>query len=139
MNEEQWAELLKLREKASLDPKSDYRFQSLEIYLSALYTLNRFSQEDKANFNAQFNELSEQDKENISSRVINKTHPNFFHLTDEEVKKLVIGVGIPFLLKSQYRAKRRGVLATFKLSAFADSLPHVLPILSLAVARSVCP
>jgi hypothetical protein len=88
MDEEQWAELLKLREKASLSPKTDYRFQSLEIYLSALYTLNLYSQEDKERFTAQFNELPDQNKQDIINRVTNKTNPNFFHLTHEEMEKL---------------------------------------------------
>jgi hypothetical protein len=87
MNEEKLAELLKLREKASLTPKTDYRFESLEIYLSAVHTLNIFSK-IKERLTAQFNGLSEQDKEDLLSRVTNKTNPNFFHLTYEEMEKL---------------------------------------------------
>lgn len=88
MNDEEWAELLKLREKASLSPKTDYRFQSLENYLSAVYTLGLYSQEQKEILTAQFNELSEKDKQDLTQRVTNKTNPNFFHLTNEEVEKL---------------------------------------------------
>lgn len=88
MNDEEWAELLKLREKANLSPKTDYRFQSLENYLSAIYTLNLYSQEQKEKFAVQFNELSEQDKQDITHRVTNKTNSNFFHLTDDEMEKL---------------------------------------------------
>jgi hypothetical protein len=87
MDDEQWADLLKLREKASLTPKTDYRFQSLEIYLSAIHTLNIFSQ-DKDRLLAQFNGLSDQDKESLLSRVTNKTMSSFFHLTHEEMEKL---------------------------------------------------
>jgi hypothetical protein len=87
MDEEGWAELLKLREKASLTPKTDYRFQSLEIYLSAIHTLNIFSK-DKERLLSQLNELSEHDKESLLSRVTNKTMPSFFHLTHEEMEKL---------------------------------------------------
>jgi hypothetical protein len=88
MDEEQWTELLKLREKASLSPKTDYRFQSLEIYLSALHTLSLFSEKDREKLNAQLNELSDQDRRDLTYRVRNKTNPNFFHLTHEEMEKL---------------------------------------------------
>ncbi len=88
MNEEQWNELLELREKASLTPKSDYRLQSLEIYLSSLYSLNLYSPEEKEKLNAQFKELSDEDRQALTHRVTNKTHSNFFHLTYEEMEKL---------------------------------------------------
>ncbi len=88
MDEAQWAELLKLREKAALSPKTDSSFQSLEIYLSALYILNLYSQKDKERFTAQLNELSDQDRAALTNRVTNKTNPNFFHLTYEEMETL---------------------------------------------------
>jgi hypothetical protein len=88
MDQEQWDELLKLRAKASLSPKTDYRFEELEIYLSALYTLNLFSQKEKQRLNTQFAQLSEQDKQDLSNRVTNKTRTNFFHLTYDEMEKL---------------------------------------------------
>ncbi|MGB7922356.1 MAG: hypothetical protein WCF57_03845 [Pyrinomonadaceae bacterium] len=88
MDAEQWADLLNLREKACLTPSTDYRFELLEMYLSALYTLNIFSQEDKKRFNTEFNELSDQDRQDLCYRVANKTNPNFFHLTYEEMERL---------------------------------------------------
>ena len=88
MNEELWNELLALREKASLSPKTDDRFQSLEIYLSSLYILNLYSQEEKERFTAQFKELSDEDRQAVTYRVTNKTLPNFFHLTYEEMERL---------------------------------------------------
>jgi hypothetical protein len=86
--DEEWIELLKLREKANLSPKTNYRFESLENYLSAIYTLGLYSEEQKEKLTAQFNELSELDKQEITHRVTNKTHPNFFHLTYDEMEKL---------------------------------------------------
>lgn len=88
MNEEQWNELLALREKASLSPKTDDRFQSLEIYLSSLYILNLYSQEEKERLTTQFKELSDEDRKAVTHRVTNKTLPNFFHLTREEMERL---------------------------------------------------
>jgi hypothetical protein len=88
MNDEQWNELLELREKASLSPRTDYRFQSLEIYLSSLYILSLYSPEEKEKFNTQFKALSDEDRQALSHRVTKKTLPNFFHLTQEEMEKL---------------------------------------------------
>lgn len=88
MNEEQWSELLELREKARLSPATDDRFQSLEIYLSSLYILSLYSQEEKERFNTQFKGLSEEDRQAVTYRVTNKTLPTFFHLTHEEMEKL---------------------------------------------------
>jgi hypothetical protein len=88
MDEEQWAELLKLREKASLSPPTDSHLQPLEIYLSALHTLSLFSQNEKERLTAQFNDLSSEDKQALSQRVACKTQPSFFHLTDDEMEKL---------------------------------------------------
>lgn len=88
MDAEQWTELLKLRDKASLSPKTDDRFQSLEMYLSALHTLSFFSKEEKEKLNAQFNDLSDQDRQDLTHRVKNKTLPDFFHLTHQEKEKL---------------------------------------------------
>ncbi|HEY0375992.1 MAG TPA: hypothetical protein VGC87_03465 [Pyrinomonadaceae bacterium] len=88
MTDEEWDELLKLRGKASLSPQADQRFTLLEIYLSAVYTLSTFSQEEQGRLNTQFKELPDEDKQAVLSRVLNKTHPNLFHLTSEEVDKL---------------------------------------------------
>lgn len=88
MNQEQWDELLKLRDKANLTPKTDHRLASLEIYMSALYTLSLYSQRDKEMFSAQLNELSDQDRQDLVHRVTHKTNPNFFHLTYDEMEKL---------------------------------------------------
>jgi type I restriction enzyme S subunit len=60
----------------------------VKFYLSAKYTLSRFTPTEREQFDAQFNGLSEQEREDITSRVVKKTNPNFFHLTDEEVEKL---------------------------------------------------
>jgi hypothetical protein len=88
MDQEKWDELMKLREKASLNPKTDYRFEQLENYLSDLHTSNLFLQRDHQRFRDQLNKLSEQEKQDILSRAENKTMVNFFHLTYDEVEKL---------------------------------------------------
>lgn len=91
MDEEKWAELLKLREKASLSPKTVYRYQSLEVYLSALHTLSLFSKKDIERLTKQLDELPAQERQALLYRATNKTNPSFFHLRHEEMEKLQAG------------------------------------------------
>lgn len=88
MDEELWAELLKLRDKANLTPKTDHKLAALEIYVSALFTVSLFNQKDKETFAAQLHQLTDQEKQDLFHRVSNKTNPNFFHLTFNEMEKL---------------------------------------------------
>lgn len=88
MNDKQWKELMELKKKTSLSPKTDYRLARLEGLLSSAYYLRTFSAKEKANLIAQFDELSEQDQLDLIARITNKTHPNFFHLSDEEREQL---------------------------------------------------
>lgn len=88
MNEEQWNELLKLRAKASLSPTTEYRFERLEDYLSLSLQLSIYSQEEQQKLLGEFNELPDQEKQDLLIRVAKRTHPNFFQLSADEIKKL---------------------------------------------------
>lgn len=90
MNEELWNELLKLRAKACLSPNTYSRFERLETYLSAVYTLGFFSQEERENLTAQYKALSDEDRQAVNNHVTNKTNPNLFHLTYEEMELLQV-------------------------------------------------
>jgi hypothetical protein len=50
--------------------------------------LNLYSQEEKERLATQFKELSDEDRQAVTHRVTNKTLPNFFHLTHEEMERL---------------------------------------------------
>ncbi len=85
MNEEQWKELLELRAKASLSPKTDHRFERLENFISLSLQLSIYSQEEQQKLLAEFNELPDQEKQDLLIRVANRTHPNFFQLSADEM------------------------------------------------------
>jgi len=63
MNEGQWKELLELRTKASLSPRTDSRFEHLENYISLSFQLSIYSQEEQRKLLSEFNELPEQEKQ----------------------------------------------------------------------------
>ncbi|MDQ1591627.1 MAG: hypothetical protein QOG71_2254 [Pyrinomonadaceae bacterium] len=88
MNEEQWKELLELRAKASLSPRTDSRFERLEDYISLSLRLSIYSHEEQLKLLAEFNELPDQEKQDVLSRVANRTHPNFLQLSADELEKL---------------------------------------------------
>lgn len=88
MDEEQWADLLKMRDKAGLLAKTDYRFTRLEDFIAYTNYLETYTQEEKDHILAQLNELSPQEKLDLWNRATNKTNPAFFHLTFEEMEKL---------------------------------------------------
>jgi len=88
MNEEQWDELLKLRAKANLTLKTDHRYTRLEDFFSSHFYLANYSQDEINHLLAQFNDLSDQEKQDLLSRAKWKTNPSLFHLTHEEVEKL---------------------------------------------------
>jgi hypothetical protein len=46
MNEEQWDELLKIRAKASLTPKTEHRYTRLEDFFSSHFHLATYSQDE---------------------------------------------------------------------------------------------
>ena len=88
MTEEQWAELLKLRAKARLTPKTDYRYSRLEEFLSAQNYLSTYTPEERKSLLEQFNELSNEEKLDLVTRATRKTNPAFFHLTYQEIETL---------------------------------------------------
>lgn len=80
MDQEKWDELMNLRGKASLNPKTDYRFEQLENYLSDLHAFNIFLQKDHKKFQDQLNKLSEQERQDLFNRVESKTIGDYtFH------------------------------------------------------------
>jgi hypothetical protein len=91
MTEEQWNELLELRAKAGLAAKTDHRFTLLEDFLSAQFHLSIYSGEEQERLRTQFSELSDQEQQDLISRVTQKTNPSFFYLSQAEVEKLRMG------------------------------------------------
>ena len=89
MNEEQWNELLELRKKISLTPKTDYRYSRLEDFFFYHHCLSTYSQEELKRLFTTFGELPDQEKQDLISRATKRTHPNFFHLSDAEVDKFM--------------------------------------------------
>lgn len=90
MTEEELNELVEIAKKACLSPAPaiGYRFELLELYLSALFTLENFSQEEKEKFATQFKGLSDEDRQRLLTRLANKSHPSSFHLSHDDVRKL---------------------------------------------------
>jgi len=88
MEEKHWKELFALRAKASLYPKTDHRFERLENYISSSLQLLIYSQEEQLKLLAEFNELPDQEKQDLLFRVANRTHPNSFHLSAAELEQL---------------------------------------------------
>lgn len=88
MEDEKWDELLKISAKADLSPKTEWRYELLENYLSALNTLSLYSEKERDDLLRQLREMPDEDRAALLHRVSNKTHPNFFHLPDEEREKL---------------------------------------------------
>lgn len=88
MTDEQWDELLKLRSKARLEAKTDSRLTRLEDLIAYKRYLDTYTEEELELLLAKFNELSGQEQQDLWHRATNKTNPNFFHLTHEEVERL---------------------------------------------------
>lgn len=88
MNNNEWDELLKLRDKAGLSAKTNSRLTRLEDLIAYTRYLATYTQEERDGLIAQFKELSEQEQQELWARATYRTNPAFFHLTDAEVDRL---------------------------------------------------
>jgi hypothetical protein len=89
MTDGEWDDLLKLRNKALLSEQIDNSLQRLENFLCYSNYLSSFSQDEKNRLLHQFSELSDQEKQDLWHRATNRTGSAFFHLTQEEIDKLL--------------------------------------------------
>jgi hypothetical protein len=88
MEVDELAELVKIAQKACVTRNGRFELDSLELYLRCLSDLEKFSQDERNRLTTQFQELSDEDREYLRDRVMNRTHPAKFHLTDSDSEKL---------------------------------------------------
>lgn len=91
MNEELLDELIQIRAKARLTPKTDYRFTRLEDLIAYTQYLGTYTQSEKDQLLAKFNKLSDQDKQALWNNATQRGNPALFHLSDQDRDKLEAG------------------------------------------------
>src|ERR1700686_1638169 len=88
MTSEEMEDLLRFRAKANLAKEPNSEFGRLEDYLFHLNALSTFSQEEREELIGQFESLSAESQQEITTRATNVSHPFWFYLSKEEVETL---------------------------------------------------
>lgn len=88
ISKEEFDELLELRKKANIVPKTNWRFERLEYLLTCMYGLDSFTKEEKDKLMEEFKNLSPEDQHSVVYNAQYKTSPACFYLKYEEAEKL---------------------------------------------------
>jgi hypothetical protein len=91
MNEELLNELIQVRAKARLSPKTSYRFGRLEDFIAYTQYLSTYTQSEKDRLLAEFNKLSDQEKQALWNNATQRGNAASFYLSDEDREKLEAG------------------------------------------------
>lgn len=88
MENDRMDKLVKIARKACVTESGRYELESLEQYLRCVADLDKYSEDDRKRFAAEFHALSDEDRQYVVNRVYNRTHPGRFHLTESETQEL---------------------------------------------------